>query len=118
MNGEVQLIVNSEVPTAIPSISNNPIYVGIGALSRLIVTSRPEIAALTTGDQLTIINAAGNSVVKTLNSNPVIDSPVPGQTRLNFAGTWANDYSAAAGGYFMLTVGGKAYLDLYENESI
>jgi hypothetical protein len=118
MNGEVQLIVNSEVPTAINSVSNDPTYVGIGALSRLIVTSRSEIAALTTGDQLTIINAAGNSVVKTLNSNPVIDSPVPGQTRLNFAGTWANDYSAAAGGYFMLTVGGKAYLDLYENESI
>lgn len=118
MNGEVQLIVNSEVPTAINSVSNDPTYVGIGALSRLIVTSRPEIAALTTGDQLTIMNAAGNSVVKTLNSNPVIDSPVPGQTRLNFGGTWAQDYSAAAGGYFMLTIGGETYLDLFENESI
>ena len=118
MNGEVQLVVNSEVPAAIASVSNNPIYVGIGALSRLIVTSRPEVAALTTGDQLTIFNAAGQSVVKTLNSNPVIDSPVPGQTRLNFGGTWAQDYSAAAGGYFMLTVGGEAFLDLYENESI
>ena len=118
MNGEVQLLVNSEVPAAIASVSNDPTYVGIGSLSRLIVTSRPEVAALTTGDQLTIFNAAGQSVTKTLNSNPVIDSPVPGQTRLNFAGTWAQDYSAAAGGYFMLTVGGEAYLDLYENESI
>ena len=118
MNGEVQLVVNSEVPAAIASVSNNPIYVGIGALSRLIVTSRPEVAALTTGDTLTIFNAAGQSVTKTLNSNPVIDSPVPGQTRLNFTGTWAQDYSAAAGGYFMLTVGGEAFLDLYENESI
>jgi hypothetical protein len=80
MNGEVQLLVNSEVPTVIASISNNPIYIGIGALSRLIVTSRPEVAALTTGDSVTMFNAAGQSVVKTLNSNPVIDSPVPGQT--------------------------------------
>jgi hypothetical protein len=118
MNGEVQLIVNSEVPTAIASISNNPIFVGIGVLSRLIVTSRPEVAALVTGNTVTMFNAAGQSVVKTLNSNPVIDSPVPGQTRLNFAGTWAQDYSAAAGGYFMLTVGGESYLDLFENESI
>ena len=118
MSGEVQLIVNSEVPTEILSISNNPIYVGIGALSRLIVTSSNEVAALTTGDSLTIFNAIGQSVVKTLNSNPVIDSPVVGQTRLNFGGVWAQDYSAAAGGYFMLTVGGESYLDLFENESI
>lgn len=118
MSGEVQLIVNSEVPTEIASISNNPIYVGIGSLSRLIVTSSNEVAALTTGDSLTIFNAIGQSVVKTLNSNPVLDSPVVGQTRLNFGGVWAQDYSAAAGGYFMLTVGGESYLDLFENESI
>jgi hypothetical protein len=118
MSGEVQLIVNSEVPTEILSISNNPIYVGIGALSRLIVTSSNEVAALVAGDSLTIFNAIGQSVVKTLNSNPVLDSPVVGQTRLNFAGVWAQDYSAAAGGYFMLTVGGESYLDLFENESI
>ena len=118
MNGEVQLIVNSEVPTQIASISNNPIYIGIGSLSRLIVTSSDEVAALTTGDSLTIFNAIGQSVVKTLNSNPVLDSPVVGQTRLNFGGVWAQDYSAAAGGYFMLTIGGESYLDLFENESI
>lgn len=118
MSGEVQLIVNSEVPTEIASISNNPIYVGIGSLSRLIVTSSNEVAALTTGDSLTIFNAIGQSVVKTLNSNPVLDSPVVGQTRLNFGGVWAQDYSAAAGGYFMLIVGGESYLDLFENESI
>jgi hypothetical protein len=118
MSGEVQLIVNSEVPTEILSISNNPIYVGIGALSRLIVTSSNEVAALVAGDSLTIFNAIGQSVVKTLNSNPVLDSPVVGQTRLNFGGVWAQDYSAAAGGYFMLTVGGESYLDLFENESI
>ena len=118
MSGEVQLIVNSEVPTEIASISNNPIYVGIGALSRLIVTSSNEVAALTTGDSLTIFNGIGQSVVKTLNSNPVLDSPVVGQTRLNFGGVWAQDYSAAAGGYFMLIVGGESYLDLFENESI
>lgn len=116
--GEVQLIVNSEVPTAINSISNNPIYVGIGSLSRLIVTSTPEVNALVAGDVLTIFNAAGASVVKTLNSNPVINSPVVGQTRLNFFGTWLQDYSAAAGGYFMLVVGGESYLDLFESESI
>ena len=118
MNGEVQLIVNNKVATSIDSVSNNPTYVGIGSLSRLIVTSSPEVAALTTGDTLTIFNAIGQSVSKTLNSNPVIDSPVPGQTRLNFSGTWAQDYSAAAGGYFMLEVGGEYYLDLFENESI
>jgi hypothetical protein len=118
MSGEVQLIVNSEVPTAINSISNNPIYVGIGSLSRLIVTSSNEVAALVAGDSLTIFNSASQSVVKTLNSNPVLDSPVVGQTRLNFGGVWAQDYSAAAGGYFMLTVGGESYLDLFENESI
>ena len=118
MIGEVQLIVNSEVPTEIASISNNAIYVGIGALSRLIVTSSNEVAALTTGDSLTIFNGIGQSVVKTLNSNPVLDSPVVGQTRLNFGGVWAQDYSAAAGGYFMLIVGGESYLDLFENESI
>ena len=118
MSGEVQLIVNSEVPTEIASISNNPIYVGIGALSRLIVTSSNEVAALVSGDSLTIFNGIGQSVVKTLNSNPVLDSPVVGQTRLNFGGVWAQDYSAAAGGYFMLIVGGESYLDLFENESI
>jgi hypothetical protein len=118
MNGEVQLIVNTGSLERIDSISNNPAFVGIGALSRLIVTSRPEVAALTTGDSLTIMNTVGDSVVKTLNSPPVLDSPVVGQTRLNFAGTWADDYSAAAGGYFMLGVGGEYYLDLFENESI
>ena len=56
MNGEVQLIVNSEVPTEIASISNNPIYVGIGSLSRLIVTSSNEVAALVSGDSLTTVS--------------------------------------------------------------
>jgi len=118
MNGEVSLIVNTGSLARINSISNNPIYIGIGVLSRLIVTSRPEVAALVTGDSVTMFNAAGQSVVKTLNSMPVIDSPVPGQTRLNFGGTWAQDYSAAAGGYFMLGTGGEYYIDLFENESI
>ena len=117
MSGEVQLIVNSEVPTEILSISNNPIYVGIGALSRLIVTSSNEVAALVAGNPVTIFNSTGQSVVKTLNSK-VLDSPVVGQTRLNFGGVWAQDYSAAAGGYFILTVSSESYLDLFENESI
>ena len=117
MSGEVQLIVSSEVPTEILSISNNPIYVGIGALSRLIVTSTTEVAALVAGNPVTIFNATGQSVVKTLNSK-VLDSPVVGQTRLNFGGVWAQDYSAAAGGYFILTVNSESYLDLFENESI
>ena len=64
MNGEVQLRVNNTVATNIASVSNDPIYVGIGALSRLIVTSSTAVAALTTGDSLTIYNAAGDSVVK------------------------------------------------------
>ena len=118
MNGEVQLIVNRSGLLRIDSISNNPLIVGIFALSRLIVTSRPEVAALVTGDSVTMFNAAGQSVVKTLTSMPVIDSPLPGQTRLNFGGTWLQDYSAAAGGYFMLGTGGEYSLDLFENESI
>jgi hypothetical protein len=118
MNGEVQLRVNNTVATNIASVSNDPTYVGIGALSRLIVTSSTAVAALTTGDSVTIYNSAGDSVVKTLNSNPVIDSPVAGQTRLNFTGIWADDYSAAAGGYFILQTGGDYFLDLFENESI
>jgi hypothetical protein len=118
MNGEVQLRVNNTVATNIASVSNDPTYVGIGELSRFIVTSSPAVAALTTGDSVTIYNSAGDSVVKTLNSNPVIDSPVAGQTRLNFTGIWADDYSAAAGGYFILQTGGDYFLDLFENESI
>ncbi len=118
MNGEVQLIVTNDSTVRINSISNDPTYVGITALSRLIVNTSPDVTALTTGDVLTIKNAAGQSVVKTLNSPPVLDSPVPGQTRLNFAGTWAQDYSAAAGGYFILGAISDYYLDLFENESI
>lgn len=118
MINEVHLIVRRGGTLTIESISNDPTYVGIGALSRLIVTSNPSVAALTTGDSLTIYNAAGDSVVKTLNSPPVIDSPVAGQTRLNFTGTWADDYSAAAGGYFLMNGEDEFYVDLYENESI
>jgi hypothetical protein len=90
---------------------------GIGALSRFVVTSSPEVAALPLAQPITIYNAAGDSVTKTLNSI-VVDSPVPGQTRLNLSGTWADDYSAAAGGYIILQFGTQYYLDLFENESI
>ena len=118
MNNDVELIVRTGGSGPVASISNNPIYIGIGVLSRLIVTSSPSVAALSTGDVLTIRNAAGDSVVKTLNSMPVIDSPVPGQTRLNFAGTWAQDYSAAAGGFFLLDQPVTSTLELYLNETI
>jgi hypothetical protein len=117
MNGEVQLIVSTGTLQRINSISNNPIIVGIGVLSRLIVNSTPEVDALVNGDVLTIQNSAGQSVNKTVNSIQ-LNTPLPGQTRINFFGTWAQDYSAAAGGYFMLGVGGEYYLDLFENESI
>ncbi len=116
MNGEVQLIVNTSVPTNIDSMSNDPTLMGIGVLSRMVVVSRPEIASWV-GTAITIYNTAGNSVTKTLNTI-VVDSPSPGFTRLNFAGTWADDYSAAAGGYFVQSIGGDYYLDLFENESI
>jgi len=117
MNGEVQLIVSTGTLQRIDSISNNPAIVGIGVLSRLIVVSTPEVDALVNGDVLTIQNAAGQSVNKTVNSIQ-LSTPVPGQTRINFFGVWAQDYSAAAGGYFMLGTGGEYYLDLFENESI
>lgn len=116
MNGEVQLIVNTSVPTNIDSMSNDPTLMGIGVLSRMVVVSRPEIASWV-NTAITIYNTAGDSVTKTLNTI-VVDSPSPGFTRLNFAGTWANDYSAAAGGYFVQSIGGDYYLDLFENESI
>ena len=116
MNGEVQLIVNTSVPTNIDSMSNDPTLMGIGVLSRMVVVSRPEIASWV-GTAITIYNTAGDSVTKTLNTI-VVDSPSPGFTRLNFAGTWADDYSAAAGGYFVQSIGGDYYLDLFENESI
>jgi hypothetical protein len=118
MNGEVQLIVNTGSLARINSLSNNPALMGIGVLSRFVAPSSPEVNALTIGTVITIFNAAGDSVVKTVQNAPIIDSPLPGQTRINFVGTWADDYSAAAGGYFMLGVGGEYYLDLFENESI
>jgi hypothetical protein len=118
MNGEVQLIVNNIGPANAASMSDNPTFMGIGNLARFIVTSSPEVAALEALQPITIYNAAGDSVTKTLLNPPVIDSPVPGQTRLNLAGTWSDDYSAAAGGYIILQLGTQYYLDLYENESI
>jgi hypothetical protein len=117
MNGEVQLIVNNIGPANVASMSNDPILMGIGALSRFVVTSSPEVAALPLAQPITIYNAAGDSVTKTLNSI-VLDSPVAGQTRLNLSGTWADDYSAAAGGYIIVQTGTQYYLDLFENESI
>jgi hypothetical protein len=117
MNGEVQLIVNNIGPANVASMSDDPTFMGIGNLARFIVTSSPEVAALPLAQPITIYNAAGDSVTKTLNSI-VVDSPVPGQTRLNLAGTWSDDYSAAAGGYIILQLGTQYYLDLYENESI
>jgi len=117
MNGEVQLIVNNIGPANVASMSNDPTLMGIGVLSRFVVTSSPEVAALPLAQPITIYNAAGDSVTKTLNSI-VIDSPVPGQTRLNLSGTWADDYSAAAGGYIIVQTGTQYYIDLYENESI
>jgi len=116
MNGEVQLIVNNSVPTNILSESNDPTLMGIGVLSRMVVVSRPEIASWV-NTAITIYNAAGDSVTKTLNTI-VVDSPSPGYTRLNFAGSWSNDYSQAAGGYFVQPIGSEFYLDLFENESI
>lgn len=116
MNGEVQLIVNNSVPTNILSESNDPTLMGIGVLSRMVVVSRPEIASWV-NTAITIYNAAGDSVTKTLNTI-VVDSPSPGYTRLNFAGSWSNDYSQAAGGYFVQPIGSAFYLDLFENESI
>jgi hypothetical protein len=117
MNGEVQLIVNNIGPANVASMSNDPTLMGIGALSRFVVTSSPEIAALPLAQPITIYNAVGDSVTKTLNSI-VVDSPVAGQTRLNLSGTWADDYSAAAGGYIIVQTGTQYYLDLFENESI
>jgi hypothetical protein len=117
MNGEVQLIVNNIGPANVASMSDDPDLMGIGELSRFVVTSSPEVAALPLAQPITIYNAAGDSVTKTLNSI-VVDSPVPGQTRLNLAGTWSDDYSAAAGGYIILQLGTQYYLDLFENESI
>jgi len=116
MNGEVQLIVNNSVATNINSVSNDPTFMAIGVIARMIVVSRPEISSWV-NTPITIYNTAGDSVTKTLNTI-VIDSPSPGLTRLNFAGTWADDYSAAAGGYFVQSIGDDYYLDLFENESI
>jgi len=117
MNGEVQLIISKGSKQRVNSISNDPTIVGIGVLSRLIVNSSPGVDALVNGDVLTLFNAAGQSVVKTVNSRQ-LDTPFVGQTRINFLGTWAQDYSAAAGGYFMLGAASEYYLDLFENESI
>jgi hypothetical protein len=75
---------------------------GIGQLSRFVAASSPEVDNLTPGTRVTIFNAAGNSVIKTVQNAPMVNSPVVGQTRINFIGTWANDYSEAAGGYFFL----------------
>lgn len=113
---ETQLVVINFGSVPITSQSNDPTFMAIGALARMIVTTSSGLSALV-GTSITIYNGAGNSVTKTLNSI-VADSPTPGFTRLNFSGTWANDYSAAAGGYFLESGLKEFFLDLYENESI
>jgi hypothetical protein len=118
MNNDVELIVTTGGIESIASISNNPSLMGIGVLSRYVATSTPAVDAMTIGTVVTIRNAAGQSVVKTLQDAPILDSPVPGQTRLNFAGSWAQDYSAAAGGYFLLGATASHSLELYLNETI
>ena len=75
---------------------------GIGEFSRFIAASSPQVNSLAIGTRVFVYNAAGNSVEKVVQNTPLINSPVAGQTRINFVGTWANDYSAAAGGYFIL----------------
>ena len=116
MENETQLIVRRGGNVTVLSQSDNPIFMGIGALSRFIVTTNSALSALV-GTSVTIYNAVGNSVTKTLNGI-VIDSPSPGLSRLNFSGTWANDYSQSAGGYFIRGDEKEYYVDLYPLESI
>jgi hypothetical protein len=68
---------------------------------------------------VTLVNANGDTQVCTILSL-VIDSPSPGQTRLNFdaSNSFDFDFTAAAGGYFLWDISSQAYLDLFENESI
>jgi hypothetical protein len=89
-------------PIQIDSMSNDSVYMKVGQPARFIATSRPEVDNLVVGTIITIYNAAGNSFTTTVQDPPIVGSPSAGFTRINFAGLWRNDYSQAAGGYFIL----------------
>jgi hypothetical protein len=96
------VVAPAPAPATFPSLSNDALLMGVGRLSRFVTNSSPTADNLTAGTIVTVYNAAGQSVRKTVQDAPLVNSPVAGQTRINFIGTWAQDYSAAAGGYFLL----------------
>jgi hypothetical protein len=76
---------------------------GIGDLAQFIISQiYDDIVSSWIGTSITLYNSSGDSVTKTL-SNVFFNSPA-GFTRLNFGGTWAQDYSLDAGGYFVASV--------------
>lgn len=115
MNGEVQLLVSNTVATNIASISNAPTLGDVGSL-RIVVNAFAGQDDLV-GESIILINANGDTNTRTCNSIQA-DTPLPGQTRINFSTAFTFDFREAAGGYFILQTGGDYYLDLFENESI
>jgi hypothetical protein len=74
----------------------------IGSLAQFVISQiYDDVVPSWIGTSITLYNSSGYSVTKTLN-NAFFNSPA-GFTRLVFNGTWAQDYSLAAGGYFLIS---------------
>ena len=88
--------------TNIYNVSNT--YV-ISSLAQFVISDIYDDVVLSwIGTSITIYNSSGESVTKTL-TNVFFNSPSGlGLTRLFFGGTWAQDYSLDAGGYFVASV--------------
>lgn len=117
MQSEVHLIVTKTQTLTLNSVSDTAIYGNVGSW-RLIIDSFPQQLELI-GKTVTLVNSNGDTQACTILSQ-VIDSPNPGETRLNFdnSNPFNFDFRAAAGGYFLYDIVTESYLDLFENESI
>jgi hypothetical protein len=74
----------------------------IGSLAQFVISQNyDDVVPSWIGTSITFYNSSGDSVTKTL-GNAFFNSPA-GFTRLVFNGTWAQDYSLAAGGYFLIS---------------
>ena len=115
MKQEVQLIVRKGENIKVLSISDVPTLGGVGS-QRIVVDAFPN--QLQIDDTFVeLYNAAGQSSIHYCNSVSV-DTPVVGQTRLNFSSVFPFDYRVSRGGYFFWGDAKEFFLDLYENESI
>lgn len=115
MENETQLIVRRGGNQNILSISNNPVFGGVGE-QRLITNAFPNQLSLD-NTSFILYNSIGQSQNVFCNSIQV-DTPSPGQTRFNFSTVFAFDFRVSRGGYFVFGDDKEYYIDLYPLESI